>query len=215
MLEQIPIFTRLPKEHLLQLKTVSRKIFAEKGSILFSPGDATEGFYAVLDGAVRVFRVSPKGKEVSLEIVGSGSIFAGASLFSDTYHCYAEALKESTVYLIRKDRFLEMIQTDPRFAAEWVRVLSLEVMHLRQRLDELTLKSPKARIASYILLLCEMKNTDSATLPAHRKSIATLLGMTHETFYRTAKELECESIVLFDGHNVKIVNRSMLEELME
>jgi hypothetical protein len=38
---------------------------------------------------------------------------------------------------------------DFRFVAEWIRVLSLEVMHFHQRLGELTLKSPKARIASY------------------------------------------------------------------
>jgi CRP/FNR family transcriptional regulator len=215
MLEQVPIFASLPEEHLRRLEAISRQIFTEKGSILFSPGDVTQGFYAVLDGAVRVYRVSLKGKEISLEIVGAGSVLAGASLFSDIYHCYAEALKESTVCLVRKEPFLQMIQTDIRFAAEWIRVLSLEVMHLHQRLGELTLKSPKERIASYILLLCEMENADSATLPVHRKSIATLLGMTHETFYRTAKELEDEGMVRFDGQGIKIVNRSVLEELME
>jgi CRP/FNR family transcriptional regulator len=215
MLEQLPIFASLPEEHLRRLEAISRQIFTEKGSILFSPGDVTQGFYAVLDGAVRVYRVSLKGKEISLEIVGAGSVLAGASLFSDIYHCYAEALKESTVCLVRKEPFLQMIQTDIRFAAEWIRVLSLEVMHLHQRLGELTLKSPKARIASYILLLCEMENADSATLPVHRKSIATLLGMTHETFYRTAKELEDEGMVRFDGQRIEIVNRPGLEELME
>ena len=54
------------------------EIHAEKGAILFSPGDATRGFYAVLDGTIRVYRVSPKGKEITLEIVGAGSTFAGA-----------------------------------------------------------------------------------------------------------------------------------------
>jgi hypothetical protein len=38
---------------------------------------------------------------------------------------------------------------DFRFVAEWIRVLSLEVMHLHQRMGELTLKSPMARIVSY------------------------------------------------------------------
>src|SRR3989339_1628336 len=181
MLDQLPIFASLPKAHLLRLEAISRRILVTKGSILFSPGDATQGFYAVLAGAVRVYRVSPKGKEVSWEIVEAGSILAGASLFSDIYHCYADALKESTVYLIRKDPFLELIQKDIEFAVAWIQSLSLEVMQLHQRLGELTLKSPKARIASYILLLSDMQSADSATLPVHRKSIATLLGMTHET----------------------------------
>ena len=69
-------------------------------------------------------------------------------------------------------------------------------------------------MASYILFLAEMQNGASVALPVHRKSIATLLGMTHETFYRTAKELENEGLVRFDGQNIEITNRSLLEELL-
>ena len=215
MLEKFPLFSNLPQEHLMRLEAISKEIQVKKGSVLFSPGDVTRGFFAVLDGAVRVYRVSLKGKEITLEIAGAGSTFAEASLFSDVYHCSAEALKDSTVYLIRKDAFLELIKRDLQFAAAWIYILSLEVIHHRQRIEELSTKTPRARIASYILLLAELQNTASVTLPVHRKSIATLLGMTHETFYRTAKELENDGLVRFDGQRIEIVNRALLEELVE
>lgn len=215
MLEKFPLFSNLPQEHLMRLEAISNEIQVKKGSVLFSPGDVTRGFFAVLDGAVRLYRVSLKGKEISLEIAGAGNTFAEASLFSDVYHCSAEALKDSTVYLIRKDAFLEMTQKDLRFATAWIHILSLEVIHLRQRIEELSIKTPKARIVSYILLLAELQKSASVTLPVHRKSIATLLGMTHETFYRTAKELENEGLVRFDGQKIGIVNRALLEELVE
>ncbi len=124
-------------------------------------------------------------------------------------------LKDSTVFLIRKEAFLEMIQTNIQFAATWIHILSLEVIHLRQRIEELTLKSPKIRIVSYILLLVEMQNSTSIVLPAHRKSIATLLDMTHETFYRASKELENDGLVRFTEQRVEIVNRAKMERLME
>lgn len=215
MLKQFPLFASLLKEDLIQLEGISRQVLIKKGSILFAPGDATRGFYAVHEGAVRIYRVSSRGKEITLEIAGARSTFAEASLFSDIYHCYAEALKDSTVFLIQKDGFLEMIQKDIRFAVIWIRILSIEIIHLRQRIEELSLKSPKARIVSYILLLSEIQNTPSIKLPVHRKSIATLLGMTHETFYRTAKSLENEGLVRFDGQRVEIVNRLLLEEAIE
>ena len=215
MLKQFPLFASLPKEHLTQLEGISRQVLVKKGSILFAPGDATQGFYAVHDGAVRIYRVSSRGKEITLEIAGARNTFAEASLFSDIYHCYAEALKDSTVCLVQKDAFLEMIQKDVQFAATWIRILSLEIIHIRQRIEELSLKSPRARIVSYILLLSEIQNTPSVKLPVHRKSIATLLGMTHETFYRTAKSLENEGLVRFDGQRVEIVNRLLLEEVIE
>ena len=215
MLKQFPLFAGLPEEHLTRLEGISRQVLVKKGAILFAPGDATQGFYAVYDGAVRIYRVSSRGKEITLEIAGARSTFAEASLFSDIYHCYAEALKDSTVCLVPKDAFLEMIQKDIQFAATWIHLLSLEIIHLRQRIEELSLKSPRARIVSYILLLSEIQNTPSVKLPVHRKSIATLLGMTHETFYRTAKGLENEGMVRFDGQRVEIVNRLLLEEAIE
>lgn len=215
MLEQFPIFASLEKEYLPQLEGITRQILAKKGSILFAPGDATQGFYAVHDGAMRVYRVSSGGKEITQQIAGARSTFAEASLFSDIYHCYAEALKDSTVCLIRKDAFLEMIQRDSQFAATWIRILSLEIIHLCHRIEELSLKSPKARIASYLLLLSEIQNTPAIKLPVHRKSIATLLGMTHETFYRKTKGLENERLVRFDKQRVEILNRPLLEEMIE
>jgi CRP/FNR family transcriptional regulator len=215
MFEKFQLFSNLPQEHLAGLEAIAREIPARKGSFLFSPGDVTKGFYAVLDGAIRVYRDSAKGKEITLEIVGAGSTLAEASLFTERYHCHAEVLKDSTVFLIPKDAFLEMIQTNIQFAATWIHILSLEVMRLRQRVEELTLKSPKIRIVSYILLLGEMQNSTSIILPAYRKSIATLLDMTHETFYRASKELENEGMVRFDEQRVEIVNRAKMEELAE
>jgi CRP/FNR family transcriptional regulator len=216
MLKRFPLFKDLSEDHLTRLEGVSRQIFVRKGSMLFAPGDPTQGFFAIHNGAVRIYRVSSEGKEITLEIAGAVNTFAEASLFSDVYHCYAEALEDSTLYLIQKDAFLEMLQKDIRFNATWVHILSLEIIHLRQRIEELSLKSPRARIASYLLLLSEIQdNPSSIKLPAHRKSIATLLGMTHETFYRTAKSLEDDGLVLFDRQRVEIVNRLLLEAMIE
>ena len=215
MFEKVGGFSALPREHLIRLEAISREISVRKGSILFSPGDRSQGFYAVSKGAVRLYRVSSKGKEITLEIADAGSTFAEASIFSEIYHCYAEALSHSTIHLIGKAAFLEMIQGDILFAVTWIRILSLEVIHHRQRIEELSLKSPRARIVSYLLLLAEMQSCTSVTLPVHRKSIATLLGMTHETFYRTARELELEGLVRFDGQRLEIINRPLLEELVD
>lgn len=215
MLEGLPMFSDLSGELFSSLKSISKEILVKKGTILFSPGDVAHGFFAVLKGAVRVYRVSSKGKEISLEIACAGHTFAEASLFSDVYRCCAQALKESTICMIQKDAFLELIRNDPQFATDWLHFLSFKVIHLHQRIEELSLKPPRARIASYILFLAEVQNSQSVALPAHRKSIATLLGMTHETFYRTAKELENEDMVRFDGPKIEIVNRSLLEGLLE
>lgn len=209
------IFARLLPEHLEKLEEMAAEILLKKGALLFAPGYPSRGFYVVLEGSVRVYGMSPQGKEITQEIAGQGSAFGIASVFSDTYHCFAEALKDSRLYLIKKTEFLELVTGDRRFAVEWMRMLSTMVIHLRRRLVDLTLKSPKARIASYLLLLAEMQNSLPIVLPVPRKELATLLGMTHETFYRAAKELVNDGAVRFTGQKVEILDEGLLVEMTE
>lgn len=209
------IFTRLSPEYRRKLEQIAVEVSLKKGKQLFAPGDPSQGFYVVREGAVRVYGMTPQGKEITQEIAGQGSAFALASPFSGTYHCFAEALTDSRLYLIKQKEFLDLVTGDIKFATEWMRLLSQMVIQLRRRLIDLTLKSPKARIATYLLLLAEMQNSRSLTLPVLRKELATFLGMTHETFYRTAKELANDGLVRFTGQAVDILDQDRLAEMME
>ena len=214
-LQGFRIFVNLPAEYLRKLEGMAQEIFLAKGRSLFSPGDRSRGLYLVAEGVVQVYGMSPEGKEITQEIAVSGDVFAVASLFSDTYHCFAAALKDSRLYLIKKEEFLELVTSDITFAIEWMRMLSLMVIHLRRRLVELTLKSPKARIAGYISLQAQIQGSRSIALPVTRKELATFLGMTHETFYRTAKEMADGGLVRFTGQSVDILDQDRLAEMTE
>lgn len=215
MLAGIPIFANLSPEHLKALEEITQEISLAKGAQLFAPGEPSRGFYVVRGGAVRVYGRSSQGKEITQEIADPGSAFALASPFAGKYHCFAEALKDSRLYLIKRQGFLDLVTGDKGFAIEWMRMLSLMVINLRRRLIDLTLTSPKARIANYLLLLAEMQNSRSVALPVPRKELANFLGMTHETFYRTARELTSEGLVRFTGQSVDILNQDRLVEMTE
>jgi CRP-like cAMP-binding protein len=209
------IFTQLSPDHRRKLEQIAVKVSLKKGKQLFAPGELSRGFYVVREGAVRVYGMSPQGKEITQEIAGQGSALALASPFSGTYHCFAEALTDSQLYLINKAEFLDLVSNDIKFATEWMRLLSQMVIQLRRRVVDLTLRTPKVRIASYLLLLSEMQNSQSIILPVPRKELATFLGMTHETFYRIAKEMETENLVRFTRQKVEILNRALLLEMTE
>src|SRR5665647_2867938 len=95
MLAGLPIFANLSPEYLQALEEMAQEIFLAKGALLFTPGDSSRGFFVVLGGAVRVYGMSSQGKDITHEIAGQGSAFAIASPFAGTYHCFAEALKDS------------------------------------------------------------------------------------------------------------------------
>lgn len=100
--EKLGMFSGLPERHLARMEAVAKGITVGKGSILLSSGDRTDGFYAVADGSVRIYRGSASVREVTPEIAGPGSTFAEASLYSDTYHRFCVALKDSRSVLYEK-----------------------------------------------------------------------------------------------------------------
>jgi CRP/FNR family transcriptional regulator len=215
MLSRITIFRNIPEEYLSRLEGISRKRDLRKNTCVFAPGDATRGFYAVLQGAVRLYRLSEQGKETTLEFAREGSVFAEASLFSDIYHCYAETLTESTLYLIQKDPFLEMIRSNSQFALLWIENLSRNVIQLRHHIEEISIKSSRKRLANYIRHLAEEQNARIVSIPAWRKDIAKHLNMTQETFYRIARELEDQGAVTFHSRHIEICDFSNLQSVLE
>ena len=96
------VFADLSPEQRGKLEDLAQEVFLKKGEQLFGPGDRSRGFYVVLEGVIRVYGMSSQGKEITQEIAGELSAFALASPFSGTYQCFAEALKDSRLYLIKK-----------------------------------------------------------------------------------------------------------------
>jgi CRP-like cAMP-binding protein len=127
------IFTQLSPEHRRKLEQIAVEVSLKKGRQLFAPGDTSRGFYVVREGIVRVYGMSPQGKEITQEIADQGSAFALASPFAGTYHCFAEGLTDCRLYLIKRQEFLDLVAGGRGFATEWMRLLSQMVIQLRRR----------------------------------------------------------------------------------
>ena len=52
-----------------------------RGELLFSEGEEAAGFFIVLDGKVKVYKLSPEGKERILHVIQPGGTFAEAAIF--------------------------------------------------------------------------------------------------------------------------------------
>ena len=63
ILSNIPLFRGLPKVQLQDLTRIAADKHFAKGQTVFSEGDEGNGFYVVVNGLVKVFKLSINGKE--------------------------------------------------------------------------------------------------------------------------------------------------------
>ena len=73
----IPLFEGLPREHLEDLAMIVMERVFQRGQMIFSEGDEANGFYVGVTGRIKIFKMSPDGKEQTLHLFGPEGVAAG------------------------------------------------------------------------------------------------------------------------------------------
>ncbi|MCX5854795.1 MAG: cyclic nucleotide-binding domain-containing protein, partial [Deltaproteobacteria bacterium] len=110
----IPLFEGLPKGQHEALARIAVNRSYKKGQIIFSEGDDGIGFYVIISGRIKIFKLSPDGKEQILHIFGPTETFGEVPVFTGHgYPAYAEAYTQSSLLFFPKNEFVELIKKDP------------------------------------------------------------------------------------------------------
>ena len=216
-LTKVDLFTGLS---LLQLDTVARIVSDrkfKKGELVFSEGDDGIGFYIVISGKVKVFKVSPDGKEQIMHIFGPGQPFAEVPVFEGTrYPANAEAMAPCRLFFFPKKAFVSLIQENPSLAMNMLASLSQRLKQFSHLIESLSLKEVPGRLASYILYLSDKEGSiDEIDLDIAKSQLASLLGTIPETLSRIFSRMANRELVRINGPKIAILDRTGLEDLAE
>lgn len=218
LLRQNSLFSGLDDSGLLRVKGITALQSIKKGNLLFSHGDEAKGFYLVINGKIKIYRLSLQGSEYIMRIVGPGETIAEAAVFSGkTYPASAEALEDSRLYYLKKTDFLSLIQENPQLALNMITGLSLLLRELAQQVEDLSLKEVSARLANFLLaeaLKGSPVLSDGIKIPLEMKKglLASRLGTIGETLSRTLAKLKQKDII---DINKKIITIKKLQALKE
>jgi CRP/FNR family transcriptional regulator len=215
LLKHTPLFAGLSEPDIEALQGICSVSKCPRGELLFSDGERAEGFYVVLDGKVKVYKLSAEGKERILHIVHPGGTFAEAAIFGNgLYPAYAEPLIPSMLLYIPRDGFLQLLATNGRIAINMIAGLSRFLRQFAQQIEELTFKDVPSRLARYLLDLSRGRQM-TVELPISKSQLASNLGTVSETFSRTLRKLSDDDLIRVSGKWVEILDVERLEELAE
>src|SRR3972149_6422460 len=115
ILRMTPLFFNLPPEDLSRIAGISSLRHCAKRDTVFREGDRADGFYVVVSGGVKVFKLSEDGKEQVLHILKAGQSFAEATIFEGgVFPANAEALCDGDLLFLPKRPFIELLEKNPR-----------------------------------------------------------------------------------------------------
>jgi CRP/FNR family transcriptional regulator len=226
LLRRCPLFAGLQEKDLQKIRAIATPRQFRKRDVLFSDGGEAKGFYVILTGKVKLYKISLEGKEQILHIVSAPDTFAEAALFLEgTYPAFAETLMDSQLLFFPKRNFIELIEKNPQLSINMIVSLSQYLKRFASLIEELSLKEVSSRIAKYLIDLSlklskvdttrfrEGKVSTEIELDLSKTQLASKLGTISETLSRTLAKMRAKKIIDVKKNRILILNRKLLEEM--
>jgi len=194
--------------------TIARAMIADRapksygrGERLFEQAEPADGFFCVLEGWAKLYRLREDGEEVVVAIFSAGETFAEVAMFlGGRYPASCEAVSASRILKIDAANLRRAVLAEPQLAFDMLAAASMRLRELVDEIEQLKAKSAAQRIADFFLKLAgSTSGSVRIELPYEKLLIAARLGMKPESFSRALGRLaplgvtvERESVTIAD-----------------
>ncbi len=201
LLSLVDIFEPLSEQEIERLDGQLPDVHLEPGQMLYGPQDQTERLFLIQKGKVRIFRTTPDGRELTLAVVESGTVFGEMALTGQQLEgAYAQAMEPSQVSTMARADLERLVLEKPEVGLKIMHVLSERLRRYETRLEDVTMKDVRSRLAGIILLLVESEGLRTGTgyrIPVHytHERLGTMVGANRVAVTRAFGLLQDEGVV--------------------
>jgi len=186
------------------------------GEILFLQGETAKFIHIVLDGWIKLYRISPNGNEAVVRVFTKGQSFGEAVAFrNEEYPVSCEAVTDCRIIQIRTSSLITKMKDEPEICLS---VLASTFQHLHalvSQLEQMKAQTGAQRVAEFLL---DLAPTDSGscvvTLPYDKVLIAGHLGMKPASLSRAFAKLRSVDVKIARNH-ASIGNLERLRDYAE
>lgn len=208
ILKKTQLFAKLSEGEMRTLcGRVSKRHFG-RGETLFSEGDQCHGLFVVATGRIRIFKLSPSGREQVLAVEGPGSSFAELPVFDGgVYPASASAMENAEVLFILRKDFHNYCREHPEVSLKVLAVVGSRLRRLVGIIEDLSFTTVRQRLISLLLRLAQAGSTDTkqgirVELTASHQDLAAELGTVRELVSRNLSRLQAEGFVEVNGRTI-------------
>lgn len=210
----MPLFAGLSRAQYEALARICVRRSCRKGERLFTEGDEGTGFYMVVTGRVKIFKVSVEGKEQILHLFGPGESFGEVSVFTGQgFPADAVTAVQTVLLFFPRLAFSALIQKDPTLALNMLAQLSGRLRHFAGLIEDLSLKEVPGRLAKYLMYLSGKNGEGEVALDVSKGQLASLLGTIPETLSRILARMNRQGLIRLRGAQILILDRQAIEQI--
>lgn len=190
-----------------------------EGYIFFTPDEHTERLLFVKSGRVRLHKLSPEGRSLTLFVLGPQAVFGEAALLGNRAHdCFAEALSDCRVGALPSDEVRELMVAHPSVALRMMDIIARRLRALERKLADIAFKSVPQRLAAILLSLADCSSEQPADAPPAvvrytHQQLAEMLGSYRETVTKAVGEFREDGLIRVTDDAIQLMDVPRLRAL--
>lgn len=193
-----------------------------KNETIFHQGDPGDSLYIIESGSVKIVLPSPEGEEGAIiATLARGDFFGELALLDGAPHsATAVAIEPAEALVLRRDRFEELVETEPQLRRALFSGLVTELRRLTGHVEELHFLDLPGRLASRIVRLARESQPDATTdirldWPFTQSDLAAMIGGTRQTVNRLLADMTAQDLVRLERDTLIIPDLDRLARTAE
>jgi CRP/FNR family cyclic AMP-dependent transcriptional regulator len=188
------------------------------GQRLFGRGDAPDGLYCVMDGAIRVTSVSDAGKEALLTIIEAPHWFGEIALFDGRPRTH-DAVADGPAELLHVEQhaLLGLLERHPAYWRDFALLLTQKIRTIFLALEEAALLPAAGRLARRLVSIAEgygeWPDRSRRIIPVPQEQLALMLALSRQTVNQILKQFEAQHVLRLLRGGIEILDIDKLRTL--
>ncbi|CUJ99547.1 Fumarate and nitrate reduction regulatory protein [Shimia thalassica] len=219
LLAHLPPFSLLSGEDIRDILNQSRTRLVPRGASVFREGDNATTFYLLLDGYVRVERLTQDGDRVIPLHIPPGQLFGiAAALGKETYPATAVAASDCVALEWPMRLWTKFADTYPGFATETYKIVGARLEEVSRRVMELATQRVEQRVACALLTIANQSGKQTASglqieFPLTRREISEMTGSTLHTVSRLLSVWQTDGVLVSQNKRICVLDIARLKKL--
>ena len=212
LLQSVSIFWDLNEDELGHIADKMVAKHFENGNYIFLEDSEGEQCFFVLEGSVKVTRLSKDGREVILAMLNEGDFFGEMSLLDgESRSANVIALEKTKVLTLDRNDFIAVVNDYPQIAVQLLKELARRLRKSDRQIASLSLSDAEKRIALCIIRFADEQGViqnGKVSIPKTpiQQDIANMAGTSRETVSRALGLLEKEDLIERNGRELIILD---------
>jgi len=207
--EQIDFFDKLFSSKSAHPCYGLRRRGVPRNATIFLSGEQPGGMYIVVEGAVKISKVSADGQEKVIDILKKGDCLGETSTFLGIpYNVTAQAVVDSIVVHLPEKLLSGLIEDSPALVRKLLGLMSRRLHCLMLDIESSNFKPGHERVAEFILAQLPANAGNSMEmairLPLKKVDLASRLNLTPQHLSRIFQDLRRKGLIAVDGQIVRV-----------